>query len=128
MARLRGGGRPGAVTTSFTAHLQDLDLEPFGRIALGHVHARQALSDPCERRPACIRVGNAVPRVPVSANLVCLATPALAVLWLALDGWAIPRVGPYVAGAVLVTAALAVAQMPERLAVRSASGCGGSQP
>ena len=38
---------PAAATSSLTAHLADLDLEPFDRIALGHVHSRLALTETC---------------------------------------------------------------------------------
>ena len=61
-----------------------------------------------------LRVGNAVPSVPATANMICLSTPALAVLWLAVDGIAIPRLGTYLAGAAVIVASLATAQWPAR--------------
>ena len=63
---------------------------------------------------ACVRAGNAHPRIPVAANMVCLATPALGVLWLAIGGLAIPRPGLYLAGVAVLTGSLAAAQWPDR--------------
>ena len=55
------------------------------------------------------RAGNSTARVPPTANLLGLATPVLAVVWLAIAGVNIPRPGLFALGAALILASTAAA-------------------